>query len=318
MHRLLHLWLVTFLVLFTAVACGVQLTRPVDPAASHEIPAFAIPPANPGVAYERFIVIGDTGTGRADQYKVAAAMAERANRDGLAFILMLGDNFYENGVQSVDDPQWKTKFEDVYADPALQVPVYAVLGNHDYRGNIQAQIDYTRRSERWRMPAAYYTFTRHLGDGTRIQFFAIDSNPIHNREADAPAQLAWLDRELGKSDARWKIVFGHHTLYSHSIRGYNETMIAQIEPLLTRHKVDLYLAGHDHTLEMHKPVKGVNYVVSGGGAGPDKAYRVEWSDESYYAATLGGFVFIRASKDELVIEFVRQDAKTQYAHVIAK
>ena len=54
------------------------------------------------------------------------------------------------------------------------------------------------------------------------------------------------------------------------------------------------------------------------GAGPDKAYAVEWSDESYYAATLGGFVFIRASTDELVVEFVRLDAKTQYAHVIAK
>ena len=73
-------------------------------------------------------------------------------------------------------------------------------------------------------------------------------------------------------------------------------MIEKLEPLLVKHKVDVYFAGHDHTLEMLKPVKGVNYVVSGAAGGPDKAYNVTWSDDSFYAATLGGFVACRASK----------------------
>jgi hypothetical protein len=38
-----------------------------------------------------------------------------------------------------------------------------------------------------------------------------------------------------------------------------------LEPLFARHKVDLVFAGHDHVYERTVPVKGVTYVVSGGG-----------------------------------------------------
>ena len=84
------------------------------------------------------------------------------------------------------------------------------------------------------------------------------------------------------------------------------------------HGVDLYIAGHDHALEMLKPVRGVHYVITGAGGGPGKAYPVEWTNESFYVATLGGFTLIRMSRDEIRIEFVRMDARTQYAHTISK
>jgi acid phosphatase len=304
---------------FAALAgCQADSVRPIDPAGERDIPAFTIPSVRPETAYERFMVIGDMGTGRPDQYRVADAMARRARTDGLNFILTVGDNFYPRGVLSIDDPQWETKFEDVYADPTLQVPVYATLGNHDRHGSIEAQIEYTHHNDRWQMLDKYYTFTRTLADETRIQFYAVDTTPIHDRERGITGQLTWLERELAASDARWKIVFGHHPLYSHSSRGNDGAMINRLEPLFVEHGVDVYFAGHDHTLEMLKPVNGVHYVVSGAGGGPDKAYAVNWTDEAYYAATLGGFAFVRASKDELVIEFVRLDAATQYAHTIMK
>ncbi len=299
-------------------ACALQQALPDDPAATHDIPAFTVPAAKAGTAYTRFMVIGDMGTGQAGQREVAAAMTKRAKADGLDFILSLGDNFYEEGVASPDDPQWKTKFEDIYSARSLHVPYYATLGNHDHRGNAQAQVEYSFRSDRWKMPAKYYTFDRKLPDGTVIQFFALDTQPIHKGRGDAVDQVKWLSNQLGKSKARWKIVFGHHPLYSHSIRGRDKLLSAMLEPVLTQHKVDLYLAGHDHTLEMLKPVDGVNYVVSGAAAGEDRPYAVTWTDEAYYAATLGGFVFIRASAGEMVIEFVRMDAKTQYARTITK
>ena len=78
---------------------------PDDPAASRAIPTFDVPPVKPGVAYERFIAMGDWGTGRPGQHKVAAAMAERAKKDKVDFLLTVGDNFYEDGVTSADDPQ---------------------------------------------------------------------------------------------------------------------------------------------------------------------------------------------------------------------
>ncbi len=302
-----------------SVACWVFGQAPPDPAKNNQIPSFTVPPVRPGVAYERFIVFGDFGTGRSDQHRVAEAMARKAKQDGLDFMVTVGDNFYENGVTSTDDPLWKTAFEDVYQDAALKVPVFASLGNHDHRGNLQAQIDYTKNNPNWRLPAAHYTFTRTLGDETTVQFFAIDSEPIKNGEPQVKDQLDWLDGQLAASKARWKFVFGHHPLYSHAATDRakeRETMIAAVEPILTRHKVQVYFAGHDHTLEIVKPVKGVHHVISGGAAGPDKAYPAEWSDDSYYTATLGGFVYCRVSKDELVIEFVRLDGATEYAHTL--
>ncbi len=290
-----------------------------DPAATHEIPPFAVPAVKSDVAYERFIVIGDMGTGGSGQANVAAEMANRAKENGLDFWLTTGDNIYPHGVESVDDPQWATKFEQAYADSSLQVPIYATVGNHDHRGSVQAQVDYGRRNKNWKMKAAYYTFTRTLADGTKIQFFAVDMYPVHKEYPGVAAQLAWLDKELAASDARWKIVFGHYPLYGHHpTRGHNKVIIANFEPLFVKHGADIYFAGHDHTLEMLKPVNGVHYVISGAGGGPDIAYNVKWTDESYYAATLGGFVLCRISKDELVIEFVRMDGKTQYARVLTK
>ena len=290
-----------------------------DPAATHQIPSFVVPAPQSGVTYERFIVIGDHGNGKPGQKQVAAAMVKRARSDGLDFVLTVGDNIYPKGVKSTADPQWRTKFEEVYADPVLQLLIYPTLGNHDHYGTPQAQIDYAGHNKNWKMADFYYSFVRTLADGTKVAFFAIDSDPIHESKPDAASQLAWLDEALGKADAQWKIVFGHHTLYGHNPRrGHNQTMINKLEPLFVKHKVDVYFAGHDHSLEMFKPIKGVHYVISGAAGGPEWAYAVNWTDESFYVATLGGFVLCRICKDELVIEFVRLDGKTQYAHVLRK
>jgi len=319
--RLMRRWVPLFL-LIACAACGATgRAAPIDPARTHEIPKFTIPPVVPGAAYERFMVIGDMGTGRPDQFTVALAMARRAESDQVNFILTVGDNIYENGVSSADDPQWKTKFELVYADPALQLPIYPTLGNHDHRGNVKAQVEYSQHNKNWIMPAEYYTFTRTLGDGTAVQFFAIDSDPIKKEEQEAAAQIEWLDKELRRSTAQWKLVYGHHPLYANAEKpraGERSVMRAALESIFAKHKVDAYFAGHDHTLEMLKPVQGVHYVITGGGGGPDMAYGIQWTDAAYYAATLGGVTLCRVSKTELVIEFVRLDGKTEYAHTIRK
>ncbi|MHC5108325.1 MAG: purple acid phosphatase family protein [Planctomycetota bacterium] len=306
--------------------CGAETTLralgllcpPDDPAATREIPPFSISDEDPDLSYERFIAIGDMGTGHAGQFEIGAAMAERADRDGLDFIITAGDNIYENGVSSAADPQWVTKFEEPYADPALDVPFYPTLGNHDHRGDPDAQIEYGERNPNWIMPARHYTFTRMLDDDTKVQFFAIDTTPMLDIFSDASAQVTWLDQSLADSDARWKIVFGHHPLFSHGPHGSQTTLINLLKPVFDRHDVDVYFAGHDHTLEMLKPRNGTHYVISGAGAGEDKAFSVAWGSDAYYAATLGGFTYMRISRNELVIEFVRPDARTEYAHTLRK
>jgi len=299
----------------TAAACGDAWTADSDPAASHAIGPYAISAVRPGVGYARFMAIGDMGTGGAGQRTVARAMADKAKADGLDFVLTVGDNFYGSGVSSTDDPAWQAVFENVYTADSLQVPFYATLGNHDHRGNVRAEIDYGQHSRRWSMQAAYYTFTRRLDARTEIQFFALDTTPI-DQGSDVSGQLAWLDKALSESHATWKIAFGHHPVFSNGPHGGSAAMLAKVEPILATHRVDLYIAGHDHCLELFKPIHGVSYCVSGGGAAQDNAYALRWTDRVTYAATLGGFTYYRASREELVIEFVRLDGKTQYAQTL--
>ena len=46
---------------------------------------------------------------------------------------------------------------------SCQCPWYGVLGNHEYRGNTQAMMDYSEISRRWNMPDRYYTLLRAVG-----------------------------------------------------------------------------------------------------------------------------------------------------------
>ena len=100
-----------------------------------------------------FLVVGDWGQASEPQRQVAGAMAQVAGQGGARFVISTGDNFYPRGVGSVSDPQFRDAFEEVYAAPSLQAPWYVVLGNHDYEGSPNAEIAYSSRSPRWRMPA---------------------------------------------------------------------------------------------------------------------------------------------------------------------
>src|SRR4051794_19915074 len=83
-------------------------------------------PSDAGIV--RFIALGDTGKGNPGQYQVGAAMGTHCATFGCDFVVLLGDNFYPNGVGSTDDPQWETAFKKPYE--TVNVPFYAVLGNH--------------------------------------------------------------------------------------------------------------------------------------------------------------------------------------------
>ena len=57
----------------------------------------------------QFLSIGDWGTAAA---KPNGKTMAKYNPE---FLLAIGDNFYSRGVTSVDDPQFKSKFEDTFA-----------------------------------------------------------------------------------------------------------------------------------------------------------------------------------------------------------
>lgn len=276
-----------------------------------------------------FLAVGDWGRdGAAHQRDVAAQMGRAATEVGSRFVVSTGDNFYENGVQSAQDPQWLSSFEDVYTAPALQTPWYAVLGNHDYRGVPQAEIDYAAGSKRWRMPSRYYKVAGSEVGARHVDLFFIDTSPmvhqyrtkVHSRIAenvasqDVAAQLAWLDAELAKSAAPWKLVFGHHTIYSGgSEHGNTVELVEQVKPILERRGVQAYFNGHEHDLQ-HLRVGAVDYICSGAGSEVRPTGRIEGTR---FALSRSGFAVVKVGQEALDLEFRDYTGAPVYRSAIA-
>jgi tartrate-resistant acid phosphatase type 5 len=297
-------------------------SKVIDP---QPIPKFEIPAKEPGVRYLQFEAVGDFGTGAGGQRDVAVSMASKASKDSISFVLVLGDNSYESGVESITDDQWKTKFVDMYDQPSLNVPFYAVLGNHDVRSNPQAQVKYTKVSKRWKMPERYYSLVEPIDDSTSVEIFCLDTSPLAylglseakalSDKGVAMRQIHWLSHRLQQSTARWKIVTGHHTIYSGGEHGDNGTLQYLLEPLFIKYHVDFYVCGHDHDLELLKPIHGVTYIVSGAGG---KHRDVRWRANTEYAATNLGFTFFRLSRNDALVEFLNRSGHIDFAYSFHK
>jgi tartrate-resistant acid phosphatase type 5 len=222
----------------------------------------------------QFYVIGDWGR----KGEPLANAAEVINEESLAramdqvgtvieprFIISTGDNFYPNGVKSDSDPRWKETFEDIYNGKNMQCRWYIVLGNHDHRGNVKGEIDYSKRAgSRWYLPSNYYSEVTTLPDGSRAKFIFIDTTPFV--KGDDRPQLKWLAAELAENSYDWKFVVGHHPLYSGNSRLIEQKHLRDaIENLLIQNNVNVYLCGHDHNLQYLKKGK-INYLISGAGS----------------------------------------------------
>ena len=275
-------------------------------------PEFSIPDKVPRKSYVYFIAIGDQGKGGSSQGHVAHLMSEKAREDSLDFVITLGDNFYSDGVTSVNDPQWQSKFVIMYDLPNLNVPFYPSLGNHDHHhGNARHQVEYSEINSKWRMPNYYYTFTKTIDAHSSVQFFALDTDVIKKRGT----QLEWLEHELQVSTATWKIVYGHHPVYSYGKHGNEKRMIDLVRPLLEKYDVDAYICGHDHDRQLLGPVNGVHYIVSGTGS---KSRDTRYGKLTIFAETNIGFAWFRVSANELHMQFIDGGEKVEYAHTWTK
>ena len=184
----------------------------------------------------RFVAIGDTGEGNDSQHAVADAIEAKCAADGCDFAVMLGDNVYDAGVDSIVDDQWFSKFEEPYEN--LDFPFYAVLGNHDNGGLLSEifgttfdgsgaefdkgdiQVAYTQHSDKWTMPARVYDFV-----AGPAHFFALDTNDmmwapaIDEAKDRSDAQRADLPPLMDNSESPWIIVLGHHPYISNGAHG---------------------------------------------------------------------------------------------------
>jgi tartrate-resistant acid phosphatase type 5 len=273
------------------------------PAFLRRAPAtFRVHTAGRGV---RVVAFGDFGDGSPSQRATAAAIRTEHLRRPFDFGITLGDNMYEEGAESPEDPRWKSWWEDVYGPLGLRF--YATLGNHDWKlsDSPAAEILYSLKSTTWSLPAPYYTF--QAGD---VQFFAVDTNEV------SAAQLAWLDDQLAKSDATWKVVYGHHPIYSAGQHGDTARLVDELLPVL-RGRADAYLCGHDHDMQHLKPDGGVQFFVAGSGGAHQRPMHPH--PRTLFAKTdQHGFATIESGDAGLTVTFIADDGTQLYRYTLQK
>lgn len=276
-----------------------------------------------------FLLLGDWGrSGSYYQKAVANQMQTSARKNPIDFVFSMGDNFYPSGVNSIDDAGWRESFENVYSFKSLNVPWYTVFGNHDYGGSIQAQLEYGKINKRWATKDRYYSFEKAIPNSIqKVLFVFIDTNPFDhtlNRSShtdlakqDTMVQMKWLQQLLASSNAHWKIMIGHHPLFT---TGARKEQVPDVRnsflPLITKYHVNAYFSGHEHDLQYQKPEGLTHYFVSGAGS----AARPLKPNESYtrFAASDLGFMSVQLMQDTMHLQIINFKGQQLFTTDIAQ
>jgi hypothetical protein len=287
----------------------------------------------------RFVAIGDTGKGNAGQIAVGAAIGTVCAARGCDFAVMLGDNFYPSGVSATNDPLWQSAFVTPYAP--VNVPFYAVLGNHDYGGDgagyevsrADIQVAYSQVNPKWRMPALHYRFTQG-----HAEFFGLDTNrTFWGSDTQTRADMtSWING----STATWKIALGHHPYRSNGPHGNAGDYDRRCTTVLGREvcasppgfvdgrhvksfmesivcgRADVYLAGHDHSAQWLVPTcNGTQLLVSGAGA---SGTTVDLKNPVHFQTTDPGFFYIELNARTFTATYYDQAGTMRFTRSFTK
>ena len=255
-----------------------------------------------------------------DQKPIAELMGVMAEEVGPEFVIAAGDVHHFEGVRSVQDPLWMTNYELIYAHPELMIPWYPICGNHEYRGNTQAVVDYSRISARWEMPARYYT-KAFDEEGTTVRIVWIDTTPLIDKYReenqkypdaclqDIDTQLQWLDATLAAAQEDWVIVVGHHPIYADTEKDdiERQNMQARVDNILRKHRVDMYLNGHIHNFQhIRMPGSDIDYITNSSGSLSRKVQAVEGT---VFCSGGPGFSILSATPKTLELRMIGKTGK---------
>jgi hypothetical protein len=222
---------------------------------------------------------------------VVKAMTDRCREVRCDAAVMLGDNIYPNGpTGGADGVSDAKRFDEILLQPlkhlgglAAEFRIYSALGNHDWRTSREAalaEVAFLEQTRPFYMDGLIYSvrpaghpdvelfvldtevllsgqtvFEAELADdGSELPGRIIDERPIWTRPQTERERnmVGWLEQALRTSDARWKIVMAHHPIWSSAGSKFQEARVLRrlLLPTLCRY-ADMYLAGHEHTLELH-------------------------------------------------------------------
>jgi len=232
----------------------------------------------------RWLALADSGSGDANQRAVGQQMAAVHRRRPVDLVVLGGDNIYPSGDMALIEATFRRPYAELLA---AGVPFHAVLGNHDIRtANGDPQVAY----KPFGMQGRSYNLRRGP-----VEFLMLDTNV----NADWQRQVSWLRTVLARSTAPWKVVVGHHPIYSSGLYGNDPALQAKLAGLMRKHGVQLYINGHEHNYERSVPIDGITYLVVGGGGASLRP--VIATAQSARAISVHSFAELEANPRELSI-----------------
>ncbi|XP_022258095.1 tartrate-resistant acid phosphatase type 5-like isoform X2 [Limulus polyphemus] len=298
----------------------------------------------------RFFAVGDWGGLPFFPYKtfveeaVAYQMGKLAEKFQANFVISLGDNFYTKGVKDSSDARFKNTFEDVFSAKPLHIPWLISAGNHDHYGNVSGQLEYSKKSKRWKFPSLYYTRKFQVpSSNATVEVLIIDTVllcgktdpdakvpgqplPYTIDHTQADKQLQWIKKKLKSSKATYLLVCGHYPVYSVAEHGSTDCLLKKLLPMLKKYKVSAYISGHDHNLQHIQPSDAtwtVEYFIVGCAnyinnekthmsSIPSGSLKFFWAN----LFSLGGFTYVEASVDKMTVTFYESNGNVLYERSI--
>ncbi|KAF9671258.1 hypothetical protein SADUNF_Sadunf12G0028700 [Salix dunnii] len=270
-----------------------------------------------------FLVLGDWGRkGAFNQSEVALQMGRIGEKLDIDFVVSTGDNFYDDGLTGEHDKAFEESFTQIYTAKSLQKQWYSVLGNHDYRGNAEAQLSPHLR----KIDSRWLCLRSFIVNAELAEIFFVDTTPfVRSYFTDAEghtydwrgigsprAYIANLIKDiklaLRESSAKWKIVVGHHSIRSIGHHGDTKELVSKLLPILKANNVDFYMNGHDHCLEHISDTESpIQFLTSGAGS---KAWRGDIKEQK-----TGGLKFFYDGQGFMSVQLTQNTAEMAFYDV---
>lgn len=217
-----------------------------------------------------------------DSVKAVDALLKDERTNKFDFVLNAGD-MCDNGKNFNQWGMALNTYQDLFANTSM----FFAAGNHEDGSNAMARyFEYTlpvdsegNRLQNDVTNGMFYSF-----DYANAHFTVLDTNDADSNGL-GEVQLEWLKQDLAGSNAKWKFVLMHKSLFSggsHSTDAEVVAMRSQLVPIFAQNGVNMVFAGHDHTYTS-------TYLVDEKGKTTDKSDLdgVQYTGDGVLYITLG-------------------------------
>ena len=218
--------------------------------------------ANDTYSPTQFVYFGDAQNDILNHWSRVIRMAYKTAPDA-SFVIHAGD-LVDSAHKDNEWAQWFKAGGFIHS----QWTAIPVVGNHEFQRFDGYEGTLPRRlSIQWR-PQFTLPVLENLDEKLHETVYSVEYQDILvlvlNSTGQLEEQTEYIREKLTNSDAKWKIVTNHHSVFSPAEGRDFEYARKVWKPLFEKYGVDLVLNGHDHTYARgHTPVKSQNVNESG-------------------------------------------------------